>query len=133
MATKCRQHYSTPPRTLDVTSIDINTSYKDIPTPIQTRQTTTILNTKPHNKKWNPKDFAHTDGSQVKGNDTLGAGVVNPRTQHVTHIDIKSLKERHTINIAELAVITLALRRKNTESHLKILTDSSFCINTIRN
>jgi len=75
--------------TLDATNIGNNTSYKDIPTPIQTHQTTTILYTKPHNRKWNPKDFVYTDGSQVKVNKTLGAGVINPRTQSVTHIDIK--------------------------------------------
>jgi hypothetical protein len=119
--------------TLDATNIDNNTSYKDIPTQIQTYQTTTILYTKPHRKKWNPKEFVYTCGSQVKDNNSMGAGVVIPRTQSVTHIDIKLQKERHTINRAELVAITLALERENTESHLKILTDSSFCINTIRN
>ena len=119
--------------TLDATHIDSNTSYTYIPTPIQTHQTTTILNTKPHNRKWNPKDFVYTEGSQVKENKTPGAGVVNPRTQNVTHVDIKSQKQRNTFNRAELAAIALALRRKITEGHLKILTDSSFCINTIRN
>jgi ribonuclease HI len=59
--------------------------------------------------------------------------VVNLRTGHVTHIAIKSQKEKHTINRAELAAITTALRTDNTEEHLSILTDSSFCINTIRN
>ncbi len=52
--------------------------------------------------------------------------MVNPRTQNVTHIDIKSQKERHTINIVELAAIILALKRENAEGYLKILTDSSF-------
>ena len=47
--------------TLDATSIDSSTSYKDILTPIQTHQTATILYTKPHNRKWNPKDSStHT-------------------------------------------------------------------------
>ena len=59
--------------------------------------------------------------------------MVNPRTQNVTHINIKSQKERYTINRAELAAITFALKMKNAERHLKILTGSSFCINTIRN
>ena len=120
---------------LDTTNIDSSTFYKDIPTPIQTHQTTTILYTKPaHNRKWNrPKDFVYTDGSQVKGNNILRAGVVNPRTQTITHIDIKSQKERHAINKAELAAITVALRQENTKGHIKILTESSFCINTIRN
>ena len=95
--------------TLDATYIDGNTSYKDIPTPIQTYQTTTIIYTKPHNRKRNPKDFVYTDGSQVKGNNTLGTGVVNPRTQRAAHVEIKAHKERHIINKAELAAITLAL------------------------
>jgi hypothetical protein len=59
--------------------------------------------------------------------------VVNPRIPSVTHIDIISQKERHTINRAERAAIAVALRREDTQGHLKILTDSSFCINTIRN
>ena len=53
----------------------------------------TILNTKTHNRKWNPKDFVYTNGSQVKGNNTLEADVVDPRTAHVTHIEIKSQKK----------------------------------------
>jgi hypothetical protein len=48
----------------------------------------------------------------------LGAGVVNPRTQNVTHIDIKSQKERHTINRAELAAITSALGMENTSKYV---------------
>ena len=58
---------------------------------------------------------------------------MNPRTNSITHIDIKSQPERHTINRAELATIALALKQENTEDHMSILTDSSFCINTIRN
>jgi hypothetical protein len=37
-----------------------------------------------------PARFIYTDGSQVKGNPTLRAGVVNPKTNSITHIDIKS-------------------------------------------
>jgi ribonuclease HI len=58
--------------------------------------------------------------------------VVNPRTNSITHIDIKSQPERHTINRAELAAIAVALKQENTEDHMSILADSSFCINTIR-
>ena len=36
---------------LDATNIDSSTSYKDTPILIQTHQTTTILCTKPHNRK----------------------------------------------------------------------------------
>jgi ribonuclease HI len=59
--------------------------------------------------------------------------MVNPTTNSITHIDIKSQPERHTINRAELAVIAVALKHENSEDHMSILTDSSFCINTIRN
>ncbi len=58
-------------QTVKTTLIDINkpyanitnstTSYKDIPTPVQLEKTTTILHTKPHNRKWNPKNFVYTD------------------------------------------------------------------------
>ncbi len=63
----------------------------------------------------------------------MGAGVVNPRTNSVTHIDIKSQLERHTINRSELVAIAVGLKQDNTENHMSILTDSLFCINTIRN
>jgi ribonuclease HI len=116
-----------------LTNIDNNTSYKDIHTTIQPRQTTTILYTKPHNRKWDSKEIAYTAGSQVKGNNTLGAGVVNPRTHTITHIGINSQTEKHMINRAELAAITVALKPESTEGHLEILTESPFCINAIRN
>jgi hypothetical protein len=75
--------------------------------------------------------FTRTYGSQTKGNPTLIAGVVIPRTSTITLIDIKSQTERHTINRAELAAITEALKQENTEDHLSILTNISLCINTI--
>jgi ribonuclease HI len=59
--------------------------------------------------------------------------VVNPRKNSITHIDIKSQPERHTINRAELAAIAVALKQENTENHMSILTDSSFCIYAILN
>ena len=59
--------------------------------------------------------------------------MVNPRAQTITHIDIKAQKERHMINRAKLAALSVALIQENTKSHLKILRDRSFCINTIRN
>ena len=63
----------------------------------------------------------------------MGAGVINPATHNVTHIEIKSHPERHTINRAELAAIAVAQKQEIHKPHLLILTDSSFCINTIRN
>jgi ribonuclease HI len=59
--------------------------------------------------------------------------VVKPRTNSITHIDNKSQSERHTINRTELAAIAVALKSENIEKHMSILTDSSFCTNTIRN
>jgi ribonuclease HI len=59
--------------------------------------------------------------------------VVNPKPNSITHIDIKSQPERHTINRAELAAIAVALKQENTKDEISILKDSSLCINTIRN
>ena len=58
--------------------------------------------------------------------------VVNPRANITTHIDIKLQPEGHTINRAELAVITVALKQENTEDHMYILANNSFCIDTVR-
>jgi hypothetical protein len=81
---------------LDATNIDSITSYKDIPTPIQTYQTTTILYTKSHNRKWNPKDYVYTNGSQVKGNNTLGAGGGRPaNTERHTHTNQITKRKTH--------------------------------------
>jgi ribonuclease HI len=63
----------------------------------------------PYRAVWNPKEYIYTDGSLVTGNLIMGASIVNPRTQTTTHIEIKSQPEKHTINRAELAAITLAL------------------------
>jgi hypothetical protein len=117
----------------DATTIDSRKAYTTTPAPTQPRPNTIILQTTHHNRKWNPKDFVYTDGSLVKGNPTLGAGVVNPRTNTITHIEVKSQPERHTINRAELAAIVVALKQEHIEDHMSILTDSTFCINTIRN
>ena len=58
---------------------------------------------------------------------------MNPRSNSITHIDIKSQPARNTVNKAELAAIAVALKQENIEDHMSILTDSSFCIKTIRN
>jgi hypothetical protein len=77
-------------------NIDKSLAYKDIPTPNQSHQTTTIIYTKARHIKWDPKDFLYIDGSEVKGNNTLKAGVVNPITHIITHIDIKiTTKKAH--------------------------------------
>jgi hypothetical protein len=52
--------------TLVATNIDSNTFYKEIPIPIQTHQTTTILYTKHHNRKWNPEDFVYAKAHKSK-------------------------------------------------------------------
>ena len=58
--------------------------------------------------------------------------MVNPKTHTTTHIEIKSQPERHTINRAKLAAITMALEANKLDHTLSILTDSAFNINTIR-
>ncbi len=72
------------------------------------------------------------EGSLVTGNPTLGASTVNPTTHTTTQIEIKSKPKRHTINRAELAVITLAMEANKFDQILSILTDSAFSINTMR-
>ncbi len=68
----------------------------------------------------------------VTSNPILGASITNPRTHSTTHIEIKSQPERHTINRAELAAITIALEANKHDHTLSIVTDSAFSINTIR-
>jgi ribonuclease HI len=104
----------------------------DTSTPTLPHTTTTILHTKPRNRKWNPQDYVYTYGLQVKGNPILGAGDVNPRTNTTSHINIKSQLERHAINRSELMAITVALKQENIKDNSHILTNSSFCINAIR-
>ena len=59
----------------------------------------------------------------VIGNPILGASIVNPRTNTITHIEIKSQPERHTINRVELMALTIALEANKHEHALSILTD----------
>ncbi len=42
--------------------------------------------------------------------------MINPKTQNTTYIQIKSQPERYTINIAELAVITVSISQENEGS-----------------
>jgi ribonuclease HI len=58
---------------------------------------------------------------------------VNPRTQTITHVEIKSQAEIHTFNRAELAAIAMALELCNESPQIQIYTDSVFSINTLRN
>jgi ribonuclease HI len=66
------------------------------------------------------------------GQSYTGASIVNPTTHTITYIEIKSQRERHTINRKELAAINLALEANKFDHILSILTDSTFDINTIR-
>ena len=50
-----------------------------------------------------------------------------------TYIKVTSQEERHTINSGELAAITVALQQTLEAPNISILTDSSFCINLMRN
>ena len=97
---------------MDATNIDCSKSYTNTPTPTLTHPDTTILQTKTHNRRWNLGNFVYTYGSQVKGNPTLGDDVVNPKTNSITYIDIKSQPEKYTINRAELAAIVVALKQE---------------------
>ena len=58
---------------------------------------------------------------------------MNPHTQTTTLIEIKSQPERHTINRAELATITVALDLHKELEQIRIPSDIAFCINTLRN
>jgi ribonuclease HI len=80
-----------------------------------------------------PDSFIYTDGSQKPGNSTLGASIVNPRTQTTTHIGVKSEQERHTINKSELASITVVLELYSHSPQIQTFTDSAFGINKLRN
>jgi ribonuclease HI len=82
---------------------------------------------------WTPTGFIYTDGSQITGNPTLVASVVDPKHNTITHIEIKSQPERHTINRAELAAIATALDLHRHNPSLSILADSAFSINNLRN
>jgi ribonuclease HI len=109
-------------------------TYKDIipnPPPHPTYSPPLIYHT--HHNRWNPKDYIYTNGSQVAGNPILGAAVVSPARGTTIHIRVNSNTERHTINRGELAAITVALQQNRTAPQLYILTDSSFCINSMRN
>ena len=57
------------------------------------------------------------------GSPTLGASIVNLSMQTITHIEILSQPERHTINKAELAVITLELGTFNINTIRKYAID----------
>jgi tRNA A37 methylthiotransferase MiaB len=73
----------------------------------------------------------YADGSHLRGNPTLGARVINPRANNLTHIGTNPKSEIHTASREELAVITAIFRQNYTEDHLQLLMDSSLCINAI--
>jgi hypothetical protein len=58
---------------------------------------------------------------------------VDPRQNTITHLEIKSQPERHTINSAELVAITTTLDLHRHDPSLSVLTDSAFNINNLRN
>ena len=77
--------------------------------------------------------FTYTDGSLVSGNPILGAALTDPSTNTTIRIRVQAQPARHTINRAELAAIAVTLNTYKDRPTLKILTDSAFCINSIRN
>ena len=96
--------------------IDCRQAYTDKYPSIFTHPPTTLVyRVIPFRAAWRPKDSIYTNGSQITGNLTLGASIVEPTTHTTTHIEIKSQSERHIINRAELSMITLSLRSKQRE------------------
>ena len=75
----------------------------------------------------------YTYGSLVKGRDILGAATVFPVPQNTITIEVQATPERFTINRAELAAISVAIDKSLYWTHISILTDSAFSINSIRN
>ena len=113
--------------------LDCGQAYKDKYPSIPTQPHPTLAcRASSFHAAWHPKDFIYTDGSQDTENPTLGASIVSITTDITTRIDIKSHHERHTINRAELAAITLALETNRENQALYILMDSAFIINTLR-
>jgi hypothetical protein len=109
----------------DPTYIDISHAYKDSYPSIPSRTYTNVPpQIRPYHGAWNPTDFIYTNGSLVTCNPIIGASIVNSKTHTTTHIEIKSQPGRHTINLAELAAITLALEANKHEPTLSILTDN---------
>jgi len=47
----------------DEQNIDSSKSYTNTPTPALPHDTTSILQTKLHDRRWNPREFIYTDGS----------------------------------------------------------------------
>jgi hypothetical protein len=72
----------------DPQHIDAHTSYTEqypyTPTPPHTPHP---LTHKSFHAAWDPKSFIYTDGSQKKGNPTLGASIVNPKSGITYHIE----------------------------------------------
>ena len=105
----------------DPTHLDNIQVYKDpypsIPSKTYTNDPPQI---RPYHAAWNQTDFIYTNGPLVTCNPTLGASIVNPRTHNTTHILINSQPERHTINRAELAAITMALEASKLDHTLSI-------------
>ena len=97
--------------------------------------THTPLHIRPHFPLWNKAEFVYTDGSVITGQPTIGAGVVFPGVQEdrVIRIAVISDTERHTINRAELVAIIVALREAQDMPSIQILTDSLFCVHSLRN
>ncbi len=70
----------------DPTHLDNNQAYKDPYPSIPSTPTINVPEIRTYLAEWNPTDFIHTNGSMVKGNTTLGASIVSPRTHPTTHI-----------------------------------------------
>ena len=58
---------------------------------------------------------------------------MDPTNEPITHIEIKSQTERHTVNIAKLVAITTALGLYKHAQTLSILTGNASRIDNLRN
>jgi hypothetical protein len=105
----------------DTAQLDSRQTYKDpYPSIPMKASPNNPPHIRPNRAAWNPKEYIYTDGSLVTCNSIMGASIVNPITQSTTHNEIKSQTERHTINRAELAAITLALEANKYDHALLI-------------
>ena len=73
------------------------------------------------------------DGSYKEGKPRLGASVIHSLTNTITYIDASGQEETHTIMIAELAAIHVALTVHKHHPWLGIFTDSKTSIHAIQN
>ena len=78
----------------------------------------------PWAKRFLPKQWVYTDGSNITGHPRLGAAVVHIPTSTTIYIDDAGTEETRTIMRAKLVAIHTALTTFSTHDWICILTDS---------